>query len=72
MFDCQERRHAHVRGTGKSGAKFCLEPQTEVVSPGRYNAREVRQIERIIKDNLAKMAKWDEDRARAEAEGTAR
>lgn len=73
MFDCQERRHAHVRGNGKSGAKFWLEPQIEVASPGRYNAHEVRQIERIIKDNLAKMvAKWDEECARVEAEGTTR
>lgn len=73
MFDCQERRHAHVRGNGKGGAKFWLEPQIEVASPGRYNARELRQIERIIKDNLATMvAKWDEECARVEAEGTTR
>ena len=73
MFDCQERRHAHVRGNGKSGAKIWLEPRIEVASPGRYNAHEVRQIERIVMENLAKMtAKWDEECARVEAEGNSR
>lgn len=73
MFDCQERRHAHVRGNGRSGTKVWLEPQIEVASPGGYNAHEVRQMERIIKDNLAKMvAKWDEECARPDAEGTTR
>lgn len=70
MFDCRERRHAHVRGNGKGGAKFWLEPTIEVASPGGYNAHEVRQIERIIEDNLAKMiVRWDEECARVEAEG---
>lgn len=73
MFDCQERRHAHVRGNGGGGAKFWLEPRGEVASLGRYNAHEVREIERIIKHNLAKMvARWDEECARVEAEGKTR
>lgn len=70
MYDCQERRHAHVQGNGKGGAKFWLEPEIEVASPGRYNAHEVSQIQRIIRDNIEKMiAKWDEECARVEAEG---
>ncbi len=73
MFDCQERRHAHVRGNGKGGAKFWLEPRIEIASPGRYNAHEVRQVERIIRANLAKMvARCDEECARVEAERSAR
>jgi hypothetical protein len=35
MFDCQEGGSAHVRGNGKSGAKFWLEPAIEMASPGR-------------------------------------
>lgn len=71
MFDCRERRHAHVKGNGKGGAKVWLEPTIEVASPGRYNERELSQIQRIIRDNLAKMIeKWDEECARVEAEGS--
>src|SRR5450759_4133337 len=51
MFDCQERRHAHVRGNGKSGAKFWLEPMVEMASPGRYNENELKQISRIIRES---------------------
>jgi len=70
MYDCRERRHAHVRGNGKGGAKFWLEPEIEVASPGRYNAHEVSEIKGIIRDNIEKMiAKWDEECARVEAEG---
>lgn len=73
MFDCQERRHAHVRGNGKSGAKFWLEPAVEMASPGRYNENELKQISRIIRENLATMTqRWDDECARVQAEGTAR
>ncbi len=65
MFDCQERRHTHVRGNGKGGAKFWMEPAVEVGSLGGSTPRESRQIERIIGANLAEMiAKWDEECAR--------
>ena len=73
MFDCQERRHAHVRGNGKSGAKFWLEPIVEMASPGRYNENELKQISRIIRENLATMTqRWDDECARVQAEGAAR
>ena len=68
-----ERRHAHVRGNGKSGAKFWLEPMVEMASPGRYNENELKQISRIIRENLATMTqKWDDECARVQAEGAAR
>jgi hypothetical protein len=73
MHDCLERPHAHVRGNGKGGAKFWLEPAIEMASPGRYNERELNQIRRIIRENLAKMiGKWDEECARVQDEGSAR
>lgn len=68
-----ERPHAHVRGNSKGGAKFWLEPAIEMASPGRYNERELNQIRRIIRENLAKMiGKWDEECARVQDEGSAR
>ena len=30
MYDCAERKHAHVKGNGKGGAKFWLEPTIEI------------------------------------------
>ncbi len=73
MFDCQERRHPHVRGNGKSGAKFWLEPIVEMASPGRYDENKLKQISRIIRENLATMTqRWDDECARVQAEGAAR
>ena len=73
MFDCQEPRHTHVKGNGKGGAKFWLEPAIEMASPGRYNQHELIHIRRIIHENLATMIqKWDEECARVQAEGDAR
>ena len=61
MFDCRERRHVHVRGRGKGGAKVWMEPVIEIASSGGYNAPESRQIQRIIGANLAGIiARWDE------------
>jgi len=62
MFDCEERRHAHVRGNGRGGAEVWLEPTVEIASPGGYDDHESRQIRRIIEDNLARMIrKWDDE-----------
>ena len=49
MYDCQERKHVHVKGNGGGGAKVWLEPM-EMASPGRYNAHDVRAILTIIRD----------------------
>jgi hypothetical protein len=73
MQDCVEKRYAHVKGNGKGGAKFWLTAEIELVSPGRYNEHELSQIRRIMRANPANMiAKWDEECARAQSEGTAR
>ncbi len=73
MFDCFERRHAHVRGNGKGGAKVWLEPVVRVASSGGYNAREMQQIVRIVRENLARMSmRWDEECAHVQAEGWTR
>jgi Domain of unknown function (DUF4160) len=73
MHDCAERPHAHVKGNGRGGAKFWLEPTIEMASPGRYNERELSQIRRIIQENLAKMVrKWNEECGRVQAERNAR
>jgi hypothetical protein len=73
VHDCLERPHTHVRGNGRGGAKFWLEPAIEMASPGRYNDHQVGQIRRIIHENLANMIrKWDEECARVQAEGSAR
>jgi hypothetical protein len=59
MFDCRERRHAHVRGNGSGGAKIWLEPAIEVASPGGYNARQIEQVLGIVRKNLDTMvARW--------------
>jgi hypothetical protein len=72
MFDCQERRHAHVRGNGKGGAKVWLEPTVEIASAGGYNDHESSRIRRIIEENLATMiGKWDDECARVDSERTA-
>lgn len=73
MSICRERRHAHVKGNGKGGAKLWLEQTIAIVSPRRSDERELGQIRGIIRDNLAKMTqKWAEECARVEAEGSVR
>ncbi len=67
MFDCRERRHVHVKGNAKGGAKFWLEP-FEQASASRYNDHELSTIRKIIRDNLATLIqRWDEECARAAA-----
>jgi hypothetical protein len=73
MFDRRERRHAHVKGNGKGGAKIWLEPSIEMASPGRYTRHELARILSIIRENLATMIrKWDEECAQVQAGGNAR
>ncbi len=72
MFDCRERRHAHVKGNGKGGAKTWLEPSIEMASPGRYDRHELAHILSIIQENLATMIrKWDDESAEVQAGGDA-
>ena len=70
MYDCQERKHVHVKGNGGGGAKVWLEPM-EMASPGRYNAHDVRAIQTIIRDQRAILIeRWNEECARTTARGT--
>ena len=69
MYDCREPKHVHVKGNGKGGAKFWLEP-FEVESPGRYNENELSKIRKIIEDNMALLIqKWEEECARVKSRG---
>ena len=72
MYDCLERRHVHVKGNGKGGAKFWLEPEVAIASPGQYNRHELSQIYNIIQNNLAKIIQeWDKECARLQSERSA-
>ena len=68
MFDCLERRHVHVTGNGKGGAKVWLEP-IELGAPGRYNEHEIRRIVEIVRGKHETIIRrWDEECARARQE----
>ena len=70
MYDCQERKHVHVKGNGSGGAKVWLEP-VEVESPGRYNAHELSSILAIIGDQRSILIeRWNAECARTTARGT--
>jgi hypothetical protein len=57
--ESDESRHIHVRA-GENEAKFWLEPLSIVWSHG-FNERQLRQIERHVRDNLAYLIEaWDE------------
>ena len=69
MYDCQERKHVHVKGNS-GGAKVWLEPM-EMESPGRYNTHESGAILTIIRDQRAILIeRWNAECARTTARGT--
>ena len=58
-YDCREPRHMHVDRENLS-AKFWLDPDVSVIENLGYSRRELRDIERIIRDNLELLRnEWD-------------
>ncbi|HIE12731.1 MAG TPA: DUF4160 domain-containing protein [Desulfotomaculum sp.] len=57
--DCGEPRHMHVDRENKS-AKFWLEPSVSLAENRGYGRKELRDIERIISENLERLRnEWD-------------
>ena len=58
-YDCGEPRHVHVDREHRS-AKFWLDPVVSLVEDQGFRRNELRDIERIIRDNLEKLRnEWD-------------
>ena len=58
-YDCSEPRHVHVDRENKS-AKFWLDPDVSLADNHGYSRRELRDIERIARENLERLKnEWD-------------
>jgi hypothetical protein len=58
-YDCGEPRHTHVDRENKT-AKFWLDPDVSSAENYGFNRKELRKIERIIRDNLEILRnEWD-------------
>jgi Domain of unknown function (DUF4160) len=58
-YDCQERRHMHV-DRERLSAKLWLDPDVTVADNHGFSRRELREIERITRDNLERLREeWD-------------
>lgn len=59
-YDCVEQRHVHVDREAMS-AKFWLDPDASLAENYGYSRKELRDIERITKENLEKLRiEWDD------------
>jgi Domain of unknown function (DUF4160) len=57
--DCDEPRHTHV-DRGNKMAKFWLDPEVYLAESYGYSARELREIERLVYENLETLKnEWD-------------
>ena len=57
--DCDEPRHMHAERENKS-AKFWLDPNVSLANNFGYERKELRSIERILRDNLELLRnEWD-------------
>jgi hypothetical protein len=57
--DCDELRHMHVDRENMS-AKFWLDPDATLVDNFGYSRKELREIERILRENLEQLRnEWD-------------
>ena len=57
--DCGEPRHMHVDCENKS-AKFWLDPDVTLVENYGYTRKELREIERIMREHLERLRnEWD-------------
>jgi hypothetical protein len=58
-YDCGEARHMHMDREDKS-AKFWLDPIVSLAENHGYSRRELRDIERIVNENLEILRnEWD-------------
>ncbi len=58
-YDCGEPRHMHVDRENMS-AKFWLDPDVSLAKNYGFKRKELRNIERIIRDNLERLRnEWD-------------
>jgi hypothetical protein len=58
-YDCGEPRHMHVDRENKS-AKFWLDPVVSLAENHGYSRKELRDIERIARENLETLRnEWD-------------
>ncbi len=58
-YDCRERRHMHVDREDCS-AKFWIDPDVTLADNHGYSRSELRDIERIARDNLEALRnEWD-------------
>ncbi len=58
-YDCGEPRHMHIDRENKS-AKFWLDPDVALAENHGYARKELRDIERFMRDNLEKLRyEWD-------------
>jgi len=58
-YDCGEPRHTHVDRESMS-AKFWLDPDISLAENHGYNRKELRDIEKIIRNNLNTLrSNWD-------------
>jgi len=58
-YNCGEPRHMHVDRDNRS-AKFWLDPDVSLANNYGFKRKELRKIERIIRDNLERSRdEWD-------------
>jgi Domain of unknown function (DUF4160) len=58
-YDCVEPRHVHV-DRDEMSAKFWLDPDVLLEEVHGFSRRELRDIERILRDNLRLLrSEWD-------------
>ena len=59
-YDCVEPRHTHV-DRGPLSAKFWLDPDVALGNNHGFRRNELRDIERLIRDNVEKLRhEWDD------------
>src|SRR5436853_5756000 len=59
-YDCAEPRHMHADRENRS-AKFWLDPDASLATNHGYSRRELRDIERIARENLELLRnEWDQ------------
>ena len=58
-YDCREPRHMHVDRENRR-AKFWLDPDVALAENHGYQRTELREIERILRENLENLRnEWD-------------
>ncbi len=59
-YDCDEPRHMHVDRDNRS-AKFWLDPDVSLATNYGYSRKELRDIERIARQNIMRLRdEWDD------------